>query len=68
MQQVEFERMQNKNENPDTDTDTDTGGEVHPLVVMALPYAQLLSQLDAGYNRLEYVQKLIDRAKPKAVK
>ena len=35
--------------------------ESHPLLQMALPYAQLLSQLDSGYSRLDYVQGLIDK-------
>ncbi|VAW75474.1 hypothetical protein MNBD_GAMMA12-909 [hydrothermal vent metagenome] len=33
----------------------------HPLLKVALPYAQLLSQLDAGYSRIDYVKHLIDK-------
>ena len=50
LQQVERDNQKDKS--------TDTS-ETHPLLITALPYAQLLSQLDSGYSRLDYVKKLI---------
>ncbi len=39
-----------------------------PLLTVALPYAQLLSQLDAGYSRLDYVNHLINKKNPNSQK
>ncbi len=65
LQQVEIENVQaDSTQSSDNDIDSKQNtqqAETHPLLKMALPYAQLLSQLDAGYNRLDYVKHLIEK-------
>jgi len=67
LQQVEMENAQTESsQSPDKDLDKESkqrtqDNETHPLLKMALPYAQLLSQLDAGYSRLDYVKHLIEK-------